>query len=441
MVFASFLAFCLTAAAHSNATKEQTKSAEQDAKAVIERIDQQNNRAEACEGCDIEKTTATPAATLATDDTCQKLASYPLPEGPIPGVYDNDVCASIDWKKQQETSEKASKRNLGEAMYRPDFIPDNRNQQISLGYKVLSKEQRSAFLKEAAKVKQDVAQNCCGTDKSCHKYFSKVNINFCDDSAAAKNPNIPDPCAKSGGTFYADKGNTKEFATSMLSMLDLVTARASTLPPEEKKYFFKMISYYESIGGRHDFGEISYGGIELSPYYAKTETANVQLLAHELGHACSHIKRQMIIVDMKSPTESLATAKDTLNYMFRKNSALDNCSVKDPYVLTIFEKIGANLKADAKGLVNCVATVAKSSTLAGSPTYFPETCERAKLEEGFADAMSFLVTDSIDKSQLLARCSSFASIYHPLMPDILACTLQHSPTFLQRAKEIFACAK
>ena len=412
------------------------------AKALISRVNSHNkpNLPSDCHKEDAAQVLS-PTTFFKERQHCEILTKYPL-KAPEPTFtnYDDNFCNPA-WTAGKPWETAAGK--LLEENFNAKYNPETRQQKLREGYTVLSKSERQASLKEFEKTKAVAATSCCGSDKECLNHFAKIQLTYCDDREANKNPNIPDKCARSPGRFNIEHSSKNDFASFIVGMTNMATNRKYTsMSPEEIKYYRDLSKRMVAEGASSDLGVVVSGGIELSPYsHRGTPTSTTQIVSHELGHACSHIKRQLIVYNINDPVENSKAAADTLRYSFRNRAPTPTCSVVDNKTIEIFERITEKVPAlNSKGLVACLAELAKKSSDPSSAVYVKGSCERAKLEEAHAEAMGFLTDPDLSKSMMLGRCHSHRSTFHPSSADVLTCVFQNSPKFIQKTKGLLACS-
>jgi hypothetical protein len=278
-----------------------------------------------------------------------------------------------------------------------DFHQPSQNE---MGETKLSAVEKHKLLDTFKVLQTTVAEKCCGDrDSQCTDLMNNVAVSFCK---AQKNPNTPDPCV-GDGTYY-----TPDFDDHWQQ-----NKLGKKSPDELKKL----------IVGKF---ELKPGTITLSPLTGEDNRASY---THELGHACSQIRRKLAIYrgsveefqDYLSPSTCKITPASEITYT------------------RLFQSLGLNVET-----MNCIEKNAqglkKKRFLKGNCA---KGCPYEGLDESYADSMSLLATpveqwvpDQIPDYQ----CHAMRDSTHILGADSLRCFMM-SPNLKSTVETALGCQK
>ncbi|MCC2680153.1 MAG: hypothetical protein K0R29_2729, partial [Pseudobdellovibrio sp.] len=136
-----------------------------------------------------------------------------------------------------------------------------------------------------ARTKTNTVQRCCGSNRECATAFRAVRLQFCTNPRASTHPNEPDRCTgRDSGIFTV---TPDEIYMSWWHL------RISRLP-ESQREAAREAAIREHPQLRNKLGLIAPGMVSISRYdRANDDGSTLWTFRHELGHACSHIRRQI----------------------------------------------------------------------------------------------------------------------------------------------------
>lgn len=254
--------------------------------------------------------------------------------------------------------------------------------------------------------KYRLSKACCGSDETCQILIRSVTLRFCK---LKDDPKAPDPCV-ANGTYYTlgnwdDKSRWLAKLKSGASLSDL-------------KGQFPVAA-----------GEITMSPLEDTETHQPYFGANLTGLRHELGHACSRIKRDLFISQgVPEAARDLLSFKDcTINSDRSKLYKTLNDG------LGISQETASCLEANAKGAKN--ARFKKQGSCKNG-------CESSYIEESLANVLALI---QMDPSEIASRlipdlCNAARDSVHGLASDDLRCAL-NTPSLRNKIEDGIACVK
>jgi hypothetical protein len=247
-----------------------------------------------------------------------------------------------------------------------------------------------------SQVRGEAATACCGQDQGCLNEMNKVKLTYC----STQKPDKPDQCLEEVATYSA-REDLRDWHHQNIKLSD-----------EELKKI--------TVG---KFGPIP-SSIAISPYAGVTSSADI---FHELGHACSYIRRTQAL---NRGDDQVLAEVDAIN----SDSPDESFSSYDQ----LFQSIG--LKDEA---ITCMNNLAKNAKHA---RYIDSVCQMGRgdahdyLEEGFAEAFKIMNTKSsaMVPGVLPNLCDLPLTKTTPLAADVFAC-LNTNPDFTVKMKAVLGC--
>ncbi len=307
---------------------------------------------------------------------------------------------SVKWKNGVPLWADPAQRKIMAAHGTAKKVLKSRKQMFAEGYKVRTAEQRRSYLAGIEQIRDQMAPSCCGEDRACLGAMKQLRIAQCS-AEGDRDPNKPDSCTYANGYF--------------------------DLSAEEKATF------RDSLVG-NPLKAILPGGIVLSPYLDRNGNAVAleATIRHELGHACTSIRRQATIL------------KGGLN-AFRSSESLDAqingaCDLGDTNKVAYADILSASSGASAARVFDCVRVLSEKSSDSKSTAFFEESCEASKLEEGMAEAIALSETEPLVPKGFPDRiCYGLPSTRHMASADVFACLIRNNPKFRARLSAELSC--
>jgi hypothetical protein len=248
----------------------------------------------------------------------------------------------------------------------------------------LSLDQKTRKLKDVEEIREKAAPACCGEDQECMDLIKNVRLGFCE-----KDPDSEDDDCLDSPTFYdANFENSRHWFKE-----------AHEGDPEEVRK--------RSLG----IFEIQSGTIIVSPFQDSGDDKVVY--AHEFGHACSQLKRNLAI-----KRGSSAEFYEFID----KNECHISESSKTAYH-TLVQDRGFN--EETFSCLNQKATEVTRGKY--HPTGCVEGCEHSYLEESYADLFSSTVSKDFEWVPDFIpedMCNAVRDEEHMLASDIVGCMLK-----------------
>jgi hypothetical protein len=272
-------------------------------------------------------------------------------------------------------------------------IPSQNSAHLTL----MSEDEKTNQLSQAQILLNQVSETCCGLDRTCERMMKGVSIHFCQ---AQSDPNGPDECIGTGTGYQAEADP---------ALWKYTKENAFAAKPKQIR--------------SEDF-HLPSGSITISPFKNDDSPSD---FSHEMGHACSWVKRSLAIT-----RGSRAETKEYATY--------DDCQIDQNASLTyqrLFLSLGLN-----QASISCIQKRANEITdWRFEKGECANACPRSALDETFADTMSVLsapasqwVSDKIPEFV----CAADRDSRHLLRNDIFRCLLQ-TPSFLEKAERGTGC--
>lgn len=291
--------------------------------------------------------------------------------------------------------------------------------------------QIGALLEEAKTELKKMENLCCGEDIICKEALKKVEIDVCRDPKADRDPSLPDACyAYRSSYFYSFQNQDDD--NRFMSLVE--EAAAGTRQYERTYKFIKsQNSGWFSKKKSPSTNSPLAGKIVLSPYFVNSAPYSRHNIRHEIGHACSAIRRQQQI--LKKNSESSEVAEDWLD------QASGECRISrltGVAMQNVFKTISTSDR-----LFKCTLVLAQASTQKGSLGFVSKACPRQQIEEGYGyifDMVANIKDGTIIPSLYPNRiCTTRPSDHHPHQVELAKCLFLSEPALLQEAQDKLKC--
>jgi hypothetical protein len=289
-------------------------------------------------------------------------------------------CSVTKGKTGFYAAAKSEKRKQLSTYATSDFKSPSYRENLKNGERLMTLAEREQVKMFTEAERSRTAEKCCGENQKCSAALNAVKVVFCDNTDAIKDPNAPDDCS---------------------SPLAFYLSQKKMIPDDD----------------------IKPGKIEFSPYFSSSYQV---IVSHEFGHACSDIWSQI-------KKDSAVSREEHV-----KLSDPASCTL-DAEAMTHYRIASQAMKIE--GLAECLWNVSVQKSPKGYG-YVPGSCDRRRLEEGFADALLLAKqTDSGDAVPTVFpnECDWDPSKLHPYRGDILKCMLTHSDKLRSKLASELSC--
>lgn len=261
-------------------------------------------------------------------------------------------------------------------------------------------------------LRNGMADRCCGTNSECLSSFKAVRIQFCTNPRAVTHPNEPDRCTGRDSGFYTTTGDEHIMRWWNLYILSLPQNHHE---PNRAA----LLQKYPQLRGR--LGSVAPGFISVSRYDRADQLDTQWTFRHELGHACSSIRRQMAVRD-----STQLRAGDDYN-----PDPKELCRYKEGGYQQ-FTFLGEYLRPEnSRAVGTCLSTAIRNEVRnKNDQAYMRNACYGSKIEEGIAETFALLTADKDQIFQNLNNsCSYPPSPVHFSGYKIIQCLVENSPQF------------
>ncbi|RYZ72189.1 MAG: hypothetical protein EOP05_11290 [Proteobacteria bacterium] len=368
---------------------------------ILDELEHQTSGAH--QSCFAPKSGAAAKKDVPAMTVCLHLGAYSAAVAPLtftPADPVNPCVIHPEWSTGKPPWTVASNRPAMAVHATVKAVAPKRVDVLKNGFRVRGAAERVAYLKSIELRRDEFALSCCGSNSRCTDAMKAVRVLSCS-SDADKDPNQPDHCALLSGYF--------EFNQVEKSNISALVAG-------------------------NQFTGIQSGSVILSPYVTATgeDYASAKIINHELGHACSFIRRQVgateiLGIDRAGSNKSLAAWNDG-------TCGIGSDVDKEAYG-PMMNQVGFSLK-----VADCISNLARRSTDPASTAFFENSCPASKSEEGMAEAFAISQTKPlVPKAFPNWLCSARPSTRHPAMSDVLACVLKNDASTRQRLAREYGC--
>ncbi len=296
------------------------------------------------------------------------------------------------WKQQSDLCRPPEAVALILNRYDPRYVPPVRGTVTA----PLRRERQVQVEGRLRELRQSESQRCCAGDELCREAVAATRFEWCQPPT---DPTARDQC-QTASYHGVDSAHDLElgawYGAEYHSRRVLPQAPA-TFP-------------------------VRSGYIRLSPYDFKYSDESWEyVLAHELGHACSHVRRQIMA---RRSAEEAQAFWDYFGRYVEGDSSI-GCALNEVARRTyreLFASVGLNNES-----IQCL----EQTAYAAERTRFPPHvlcgggCPRSYLEETYAEVMALLSMPA-DRRFLDRVCTGARDGQHPLGADTLRC-LMHTP--------------
>lgn len=301
-------------------------------------------------------------------------------------------------------------------------VPPTRAQALKQGIRAGNQLAVKNLLSVAAKIRDEMAPECCRGNEECTLAVKAVKIEACP---MQQSQNKPDPCLAGPGQYQIAK---EERMRGLERIFKGVSA------PERRKLLeSRDLEKWKRALDLSDAREVriteppTLGKIILPTYFLGGEPiANVNIVRHEIGHACSHVLSQLH-ASLPGANRLAALARLSL-YDF------GNCEADEPF-LSSYETMLKEFE-DGPAIFRCLMESVKEASNRESAYFVKGVCPAKKVEETVADALSLLsnknaiAMDSVP----FPACDIYPSTTHHPTNATLACLYSSSPAFRKRLR-------
>ncbi len=288
-----------------------------------------------------------------------------------------------------------------------DAEGETASSRIEAGVRLLSGRERRSHMAHAESLLAGAAQACCGDNARCSSLMQRVEFSFC---TPARSSDEPDPCI---GWMYFER----------------------TQAQVDRDWDYFGIHSRPASGEPYPFGDSgSIGRVILPPVLPEDGRNYDQFLTHELGHACSYVRRALTVE--AGSVEAFDEMHSSNNRMHGINEAegcvlgnSDHNRARHTYHGLFDSVLGARGLDGAA--FECVADNARSADQRRLPPMGPCAggCMRSHIEEAFAELFSLNFTPAGSRGPgfaVLDLCRGRRDSIHPMNSDLVSCMAQTS---------------
>jgi hypothetical protein len=315
-----------------------------------------------------------------------------------------------------------------------DFKAPTRNEVLNArGWHPGDPREIDAFLKHAESIRDQTASECCKglqdeENAECLSAFHGVEVSVCHDEAAERNPDAPDPClAKTGGYVLSAEASTRigMLLTESISVVDDAMNKAGGDMEYWREQTRESRKKLPKKPGEH---LPIHGGIQFPPFFSGDGISSTpdHMIRHELGHACSDIRRQISAI--KPGPQRMAQF-----FAWLPELGDNFCDLYEPN-----QEAYKPLFKDIEGgdsILKCLIKENSDSQSPFHPAHIDKDCPAKKLEEASAEALGFLFnTKEITQSVPYPTCDYNPSRIHQASALVFKCLIRNSQSFKARVE-------
>ncbi len=325
------------------------------------------------------------------------------------GVSSEDRQIGIpDWAEQvrdrPETIDKSS------TSYEGDNSP---MQMAELGRTMGSRAELRAMESMFARTRSSVASRCCGSNQECLNVFRQVRLQFCTNPRATTHPNEPDRCTGRDSGVFTNTDDENLMVWWLLRM---------RREPADVQEATRASVLQDSPQLRNRLGQVAPGMVSISRYERADDGGEtLWTFRHELGHACSSIRRQIATRDGSTLAAGDDYDPDPQAYCRYNSQGFQQFSFMGDFMHP------ENARETGTCISNGIREEFRNSS---DQSYIANACYGAKIEEGLAEAFALLTATPEDVMYNLERSCTFPpSRVHFTGHKIVQCIAQNSPRF------------
>jgi hypothetical protein len=313
------------------------------------------------------------------------------------------------------------------------YVPPTRSEVLARGYSMATDEQMTALRNETELQLGKMIPICCGDDDICKNAMKEVKFEFCRDPEADKDSTKPDGC-------YGNQTSSFELITSDSDATSFLSFIARLVKPEQQSEFERGYGIPidqlkdDQLSAEGALKSPLPGRIQLTPYFKKGVSKASDNLIHEMGHACSAIRRQSSLFRKNQDSSLIATS-------FANQALSADCGLTESDIIA-YRKVLAPISGSSD-LVGCIVDMANASKDRTSSTFVDGACPRKHLEESSAEVYSMI--SQIKHGKLVPGifpnrlCGSTSSDIHPHVSELFKCILTKTPGTISQLKENLSC--
>lgn len=325
----------------------------------------------------------------------------------IAGVQDEKNICSYVWEVNRAISDINNLSERSKDRPKSSFRPPSRRNILSWGFSIASDLQNQELIDQIAKNIKPVSGLCCQNDSECEEAMSKVGIKVCRDAEADKNIDLADSCSPTNLPRY-----------------EIIDSSAMILEIKKNK-------------------KITAGNILISPFFKENDIKTINNVVHELGHACSSIRRQLLILrtDSSAVVSTFSKIEKVEQAIKSQQSTTELCALDDSF----FEGYKSIFKSmtGSDEFSNCVFKMLQASADKKSKTYINNICLTSQVEESAAEALNliYLVRNNQSYPDLfpIAICGTRSSFLHPHNSELAKCLFQNMNELNAKVRSALTC--
>ncbi|MES2857454.1 MAG: hypothetical protein V4692_16405, partial [Bdellovibrionota bacterium] len=216
------------------------------------------------------------------------------------------------------------------------------------GSRYATPQEQVKIIEDAKIERVKVSAECCGSNVACKAAMDKVEFKFCEQS---KDWTKPDRCLSPVASFYMSNGNLRNIIDTSIQ---IAQKNFPKLTLNERRNLESMVEKKEPrASSEFDF---SPGWVKMTNYvFGEGNTfVSEATLRHELGHACSHVQRQLAL---KDPKRQLGAATTFIELALNNKNDCDISQKKR----TLFASLLPRLE-NRNAVIDCIAAGAENES-------------------------------------------------------------------------------
>ena len=325
----------------------------------------------------------------------------------ISSIQDGKNICSYVWEFNKTFSDESNLSQEPKAMPRPSYRPPSRRDILSQGFSIASDSQNQELVDQITKNIKPVSVLCCQGDSECEEAMSQVSIKVCRDLATDKNIDLAESCDPRSLPRYEN-----------------LESSAINLEIKKNK-------------------KITAGNILISPFFKRDDIKTTNNAVHELGHVCSSIRRQLLVLRTGSMAVASTFSKtDQIEFALKsQQSTSELCALEHDF----FEGYKIMLKSmtGSEEFSQCIFKMLQNSADVKSGTYIKNICPAKQLEESAAETLNliYLVQNNQSYPDLFpsAICGTRSSVIHPHNSELAQCLLRSMSELNAKVRSALAC--
>lgn len=285
-------------------------------------------------------------------------------------------------------------------------------QMAERGITMASRAELRAMETLFTQTKNNVAERCCGTNRECAGLFRQVRLQFCTNPRALTHPNEPDPCTSSEAGVYTQSDDEMYMQWWLYQV-----AR----DPEGVREATRTATLAKRPQLRNRLGQVAPGFVKFSRYERADSGETLWTFRHELGHACSSIRRQIAARNGSRITASDDYNPDPKAYCKYSGQTFQQYTFMAEYMRP----------ENAREAGECISNgIREEFRNKNNESYIANACYGSKVEEGLAEAFAILSAAPENVMYNLERSCTFPPTrVHFTGHKIIKCIVANSARF------------